>query len=171
MTNYFRSGDARYYDCEIFEQTTSKGQIIRFYFDDITSLLPVEERIATIVYNVAVLIDDAETINDNEYLLDTDIPVIKTTGRAPVENAVKAIHMFKECVEVLRHRHSNYKVAFVCGWLDDKRHSAYKKVLSKMGFYETIVDDEPSLFKTYPAIDAIGYEQMKMTEMEEICDE
>ena len=72
MTNYFRSGDERYYDCEVFEQTTSKGQVIRFYFDDITSLLPVEERIATIVYNVAVLIDDEETINDNEYLLNVE---------------------------------------------------------------------------------------------------
>ena len=169
MTNYFRSGDKRYYDCEIFEQTTSKGQIIRFYFDDITALLPAEERIATIVYNVAVLINDAETIDDSEYLLETDNSVIETTGRAPIENAVKAIHMFKECIEILRHKHPNYKIAFACGWLDDKRHNAYKKVLDKMGFYETIVDDDPSFFRTYPAIDSIAYEQMKMAEMEEIC--
>ena len=169
MTNYFRSGDEKYYDCEIFEQTTSKGQVIRFYFDDITSLFPAEERIATIVYNVAVLINDAETIDDSEYLLSIDDPVVETTGRAPIENAIKAIHMFKECVEVLRHRHSNYKIAFVCSWLDGRRHDAYKKVLSKLGFYETIVDDEPSFFRTYPAIDPIGYEQMKMAEMEEIC--
>ena len=56
MTNYFRSGDEIHYDCEIFEQTTSKGQVIRFYFDDITTLFPAEERIATIVYNVGLLI-------------------------------------------------------------------------------------------------------------------
>ena len=171
MTNYFRSGDEIHYDCEIFEQTTSKGQVIRFYFDDITTLFPAEERIATIVYNVGLLINDAELIDDSEYLINVDDPVIKTTGRAPMENAVKAIHMFKECIEALRHKHSNYKIAFACGWLDSKRHDAYKKVLDKMGFYETVVDDEPSLFRTYPAIDWIGYEQMKMAEMEEICDD
>lgn len=169
MTNYFRSGDEKYYDCEIFEETTSKGQIIRFYFDDITTLLPVEERIATIVYNVAVLINDAETIDDSEYLISVDDPVVETTGRAPIENAVKAIHMFKECIEVLRHKHPNYKVAFACSWLDSRRHDAYKKVLGKMGFYETIVDDDPCLFRTYSAIDPIGHAQMKMAEMEEIC--
>lgn len=169
MTNYFRSGDEKHYNCEIFEQTTSKGQVIRFYFDNITELLPVEERIATIVYSVAVLIDDAETIDDSEYLLSVDDPVIETTGRAPIENAIKAVRMFKECVEVLRHAHPNYKIAFACSWLDEKRHNAYKKVLGKMGFYETIVDDDLCLFRTYPAIDWIGYEQMKIAEMEEIC--
>lgn len=169
MTNYFRKGNGVFYDVEIFEQSLSNGQIIRFYFDDITALLPAEERIATIVYNVAIIIDDLETINADEEFLYYGSEETKITGRAPIENAVKAIRMFKECVDVLRHKHSNYKIAFACGWLDDRRHSAYKKVLSKMGFYETIVDDEPSLFRTYPAIDVIGYEQMKMAEMEEIC--
>lgn len=171
MTNYSRNGDDFFFNCEIFEQSLNNGQIIRFYFDDITEILPFEERIATIVYSVAILIDDAEKINANEKLLYCDVKKTKITGRAPIEDAVKAIHMFKECIEVLRHRHPNYKVAFACGWLDERRHSAYKKVLSKMGFYETIINDDPHLFRTYPAIDVIGYEQMRMAEMEEICDE
>lgn len=169
MTNYFRNGDEIHYDAEIFEQSLNNGQIIRFYFDDITEVLPFEERIATIVYNVAVLIDDVEKIDDSEELICYGSEETKITGRAPIENAIKAVHMFKECVEVLRHKHPNYKIAFACGWLDEKRHRVYKKVLSKMGFYETIIDDEPSLFKIYSAIDPIGNEQVRMTEMEEAC--
>lgn len=167
MTNYFRKGDDTYYDCEVFEQTTSKNQIIRFYFDNMTEALPFEDRLATIVYNVGILIDDAETIDDDEYLLDMYDKTIRTTGRAPVENALKAVRMFKDCVECLRHKNPDYRIAFACSWLDEKRHGAYKKVLTKMGFEETIVDGEEALYKVFPAIDQNGYERRKKIELDE----
>ncbi len=171
MQNYFRKGDETWFDSEIFEQTTSKGQIIRFFFDDITDLLPFDERIAAIVYNVGVLIEDAAIIDDREYLLIEDgVNTAETeiTGRAPIEDAIKALRMFKECVKILREKTPNCKIGFAVSWLDEKRQKTYAKVLSKMGFVVEDVGGEDCLYKMFDPMDDEAYEQNRANILAEV---
>lgn len=168
MEHYFRYGDETWYDAEIFEQETSKGQIIRFYFDDITSLLPFDDRIAAIVYNVGVLIEDASVINDREYLLYDDAPTTEITGRAPIEDGIKALRMFRECMKILREKNADCQVGFAISWLDEKRKKTYSKVVSKMGFELIDIGGEDCLYKMFDAVDKEAYKQNKSNILAEV---
>jgi hypothetical protein len=151
-------------DTIVFEDDLSNGQVMRFYFEDLTPYVEPDMALASYIYNVGVLVSDAEEADMNDALLDygNDEPII--TGRDPFVSAIHGIRMYKQCVEALREMRPGFRTGFACGWLDDDRHRAYKSFLGRKGYVEQIVDGDPCLFKMYDALDKIKYNVIKYKE-------